>query len=84
MKKETEIRQEWNNLGSKYAQEVNDMVAFADKNGWDNWQGEEPIDKREHLADAIFQLLKQANETNTVNDFRNNYPPSNVPLAKFI
>ncbi|MCU0328362.1 MAG: hypothetical protein MUE53_05160 [Chitinophagales bacterium] len=36
------------------------MVAFAGTHGWDNVKGEEPLDKRAHLAEEVFNLLKKA------------------------
>jgi len=78
------IKEEWNKLGSEYAKGVNEMVEFGEKNGWENWKGKEPEDKREHLADEIFNLLKKANENNTVEQFRNDYPPSHSPIIKFL
>ena len=83
-KSPTNIKEEWNRLGSEYAKDVNEMVEFGEKNGWENWKGKEPEDKREHLADEIFKLLKKANETNTVKEFRSNYPPSYSPIIKFL
>lgn len=77
-------KEEWNNLGSKYAKEVNEMVEFGEKNGWENWKGKEPEDKRDYLADTIIKLLKKANNTNSVEEFRNDYPPSHSPLIKFL
>lgn len=82
-KKPTDIKEEWNNLGSKYATEVNEMVEFGEKNGWDNWKGKEPEDKREHLADEIFKLLIEANKNNSINKFRSDFPPAHTPLIKF-
>ena len=79
----TNIKEEWNNLGSKYANEVNQMVEFGEKNGWKNWKGKEPEDKRDHLADEIYHLLKEANKNNSVDKFRNNFPPAHSPLIKF-
>ena len=78
------IKEEWNNLGSEYTKEVNEMVEFGETNGWENWKGKEPEDKREHLADDIFNLLKKANKDNSVEEFRNNYPPSHYPIVKFL
>jgi len=83
-KSPTSIKDEWNKLGSEYAKGVNEMVEFGEKNGWENWKGKEPEDKREHLADEIFNLLKKANEDNTVEQFRNDYPPSHSPIIKFL
>ena len=77
------IKEEWNNLGQKYASDVNEMVAFAETNGWENWKGKDPEDKREHLADDIYNLLKEANKNNTVAAFRENFPPAHSPLVKF-
>ena len=77
------IKEEWNTLGSKYTTEINEMVAFGEKNGWENWKGEEPEDKRDHLADEIYRLLKKANKNGTVELFREDYPPAHTPLIKF-
>lgn len=79
----TNSKEEWNNLGQKYASDVNEMVVFAETNGWENWKGKDPEDKREHLADDIFNLLKEANKNNTVAAFRENFPPAHSPLVKF-
>lgn len=77
------IKEEWNNLGSKYAREVNEMVDFGEKNGWENWKGEEPEDKREHLADEIFERLIEANKNNSTDKFRLDFPPAHGPMIKF-
>ncbi|MFG4005249.1 hypothetical protein [Flavobacterium aquidurense] len=78
------IQEEWNLKGKKYAEEINQMVEFGEKNGWENWKGKEPEDKREHLADKVISLLKKANLENTVEDFRLKFPPANTPIIKFI
>lgn len=81
--KTTSIKEEWNNLGQKYATAINEMVEFGETNGWENWKGEEPEDKRGHLADEIYTLLKEANKNNTVDAFRKDFPPAHTPLVKF-
>jgi len=78
------IKEEWNRLGSEYAKGINEMIEFGEKNGWENWKGEEPEDNREHLADEVFGLLKKANETDTVAEFRNDFPPAHTPIIKFL
>ena len=83
-KSPTNIKEEWNKLGSEYAKGVNEMVEFGEKNGWENWKGKEPEDNRDHLADEIFGLLKKANETDTVTEFRNDFPPAHTPIIKFL
>ena len=75
-------KEEWNRLGSRYANEVNEMVEFGEKNGWENWKGTEPEDKRDHLTDDVIKLLKEANKNGSVNDFRTDYPPAHNPLIK--
>lgn len=77
------IQDEWNAKGETYATEVNEMVEFGEKNGWENWKGKEPEDKRDHLADKVIELLKRANSENKVNEFRQNFPPAHTPLIKF-
>ena len=73
-----EWQKEWNEKGEKYAKAVNDMVAFAEAHGWDAYKGEEPVDERAHLGEAVFALLKEANERGEMAKFRADFPPSNV------
>lgn len=73
-----EWQKEWNEKGEKYAKAVNDMVAFAEVHGWDAYNGEEPVDDRAHLGEAIFALLKEANERGETAKFRADFPPSNI------
>lgn len=77
------IQDEWNTKGEKYTTEVNEMVEFGEKNGWENWKGKEPEDKRDHLADKVIEFLKDANSANEVNEFRQKFPPAHAPLIKF-
>ena len=77
-------KQDWNTLGSKYASDVNKMVAFGETNGWENWKGEEPKDERDHLADMVYQLLKEANKNDTVAQFRTDFPPAHTPFVQFM
>ena len=76
-----EWQKEWNEKGEKYAKAVNDMVAFAEVHGWDAYEGEDPVDEREgmtQLCEAVFELLKDANERGETEKFRADCPPSNV------
>ena len=76
-----EWQKEWNENGEKYAKAVNDMVAFAEVHGWDAYKGEEPVDEREgmtQLCEAVFELLKEANERGETEKFRADFPPSNI------
>jgi hypothetical protein len=79
-----ELQKEWYAKGEEYAQEINQMVDFAEKNGWENWKGKEPEDKREHLADKVLALLKQANLKNEVAQFRKDFPPAHSPIIPFL
>ena len=76
-----EWQKEWNEKGEKYAKAVNDMVAFAEVHGWDAYEGEDPVDEREgvtQLCEAVFELLKEANERGETAKFRADFPPSNI------
>nr|WP_315060260.1 hypothetical protein [uncultured Campylobacter sp.] len=76
-----EWQKEWNEKGEKYAKAVNDMVAFAEVHGWDAYEGEDPVDEREgmtQLCEAVFELLKDANERGEMEKFRADFPPSNI------
>ena len=77
------IQEEWNTKGEKYATEVNEMIEFGEKNGWENWKGKEPEDKRGHLTDSVIKLLRKANSENKVNEFRQHFPPAHTPLIKY-
>ena len=80
-----EWQKEWNEKGEKYAKAVNDMVAFAEVHGWDAYEGEDPVDEREgmtQLCEAVFELLKEANERGETTKFRADFPPSNVIFDK--
>lgn len=78
------LQQEWFAKGEDYATAINEMVAFAEQNGWDEWEGEDPEDKREQLAEEVFKLLKIANENNDVENFRNQFPPSHAPFVAML
>ncbi len=80
---ENEIQQEWNSKGENYAIGINEMVEFGEKNGWENWKGKEPEDNRDHLADRVIELLRNANAGNNVNEFRLKFPPAHSPLIKY-
>jgi hypothetical protein len=82
--KTIDIQKEWNLKGEKYAAAINEMIEFGEKNGWENWKGKEPEDKREHLTDAVISLLKKANKENKVDEFRENFPPSHSPIIKYL
>ena len=76
-----EWQKEWNEKGEKYAKAVNDMVAFAEVHGWDAYKGEDAVDEREgmmQLCEAVFELLKDANERGETAKFRADFPPSNI------
>lgn len=80
-----EWQKEWNEKGEKYAKAVNDMVAFAEIHGWDAYKGEDAVDEREgvtQLCEAVFELLKDANERGETAKFRADFPPSNVIFDK--
>lgn len=80
-----EWQKEWNEKGEKYAKAVNDMVAFAEVHGWDAYKGEDAVDEREGMTqfcEAVFELLKEANERGETAKFRADFPPSNVVFDK--
>jgi len=83
-RKESSTKEEWNLKGEQYAKQVNEMVEFGEKNGWKNWKGKEPKDKRSHLADKVIRQLKQANIEKNVECFRDDFPPSHSPIISFL
>ena len=79
-----QLQEEWNHLGTQYTREVNQMVAFGEKHGWEHWKGEEPEDKRSHLANEVLEKLRIANQEGSVAEFRSLYPPAHAPFAKLL
>lgn len=84
MNKSSDIQKEWNEKGAAFGIAINEMVAFCETHGSNNWTGGEAVDEREHLADEVLQLLKEANTSGKVAEFREAFPPSYSPLAKYI
>ncbi|HCA08188.1 hypothetical protein [Chryseobacterium sp.] len=80
----TTIQEEWFSKGERYATEINEMVDFGEKNGWENWKGEEPEDKRSNLAESVFNLLKTANQSGDIENFRANFPPAHTPIIPLL
>lgn len=76
-----DLQKQWCEQGENYAKAVNEMVAYAKQYGWDNYKGEEPEDKRSHLAQAVFDKLKKANLENKVDEFRGKFPPAHIPFV---
>jgi hypothetical protein len=79
-----DIQEEWKSKGEKYAREINEMIAFGEKNGWENWSGKEAGDTRGNLAEEVIRLLKLANIENNVARFRDNFPPAHAPIATLL
>lgn len=79
-----DIQKEWYTKGEKYAQAINEMVEFGETHGWENWKGKEPVDKREHLANKIYEALKTANLNNEVEKFRADFPPAHAPIISLL
>ncbi|WP_454981135.1 hypothetical protein [Capnocytophaga haemolytica] len=78
------LQTEWYTKGEQYAKAVNEMVAFAEANGWENWKGENPVGGREHLAAEVFALLKEANKKGEVTAFRELFPPAVTPFWEVV
>ena len=74
----------WHSMGATYATEINAMIDFGEKYGWENWKEEEPADNREELALEVLTLLKKANKEGTIATFRENFPPAYAPLINII
>lgn len=83
-KNKPNIQEEWNAKGEQYASAINKMVEFGEKNGWENWKGEEPQDKRNHLASEILSLLRTANREKKTDLFRESFPPAHEPFIPFL
>lgn len=70
--------------GEAYAKSVNDMVSFGEANGWENWKGKEPEDNREHLSLQVIHLLKEANSSQNIEEFRKLFPPAHGPFTSIL
>lgn len=77
----TSSLKEWNEKGAHFAQQINEMVAYAAKRGWDKVEQKEIFDEREHLAPEVLAALRQANKNNTVTAFQDSCPPSLAPFV---
>ncbi|MCD8213181.1 MAG: hypothetical protein LUC34_03900 [Campylobacter sp.] len=76
-----ELKKEWNEKGESYAKAINEMVAWSEENGWDNFKGKEPQDGRdEKLCGEVYKLLAKANESGDTAKFRADFPPSNIVI----
>ncbi|MEO0481226.1 MAG: WD40 repeat domain-containing protein [Planctomycetota bacterium] len=72
----------WTEEGLRFASAVNEMVAFADEHGWDQWQRGEPEDRRsKSMASGVLKLLRQANREGSIDEFRRDFPPAHSPFA---
>lgn len=78
------IQEEWFQKGEQYAQSINEMVAYGEKHGWENWKGEEAEDTREHLGTKVIKLLREANRENKVEEFRKQFPPAHSPIVSML
>lgn len=74
----------WNKEGSSYAKEINAMIDFVEKHGYENWKGTEPADTRNELAPVVLSLLKKANKEDDTPAFRNMFPPAYAPFINII
>jgi hypothetical protein len=83
-KNSPDIQEEWDSKGEHYAKGINEMIEFGETNGWGNWTGEDPEDKREHIAEEVIRQLKQANMDENVEHFRNIFPPAFNPIISFL
>ncbi|MCJ7933356.1 MAG: hypothetical protein MUW56_06875 [Chryseobacterium sp.] len=80
----TATQEEWFSKGERYATEINEMVEFGEKNGWENWEDQEPDDQREHLAVEVFEMLKKANLNQENEQFRAHFPPAHAPIIPLL
>lgn len=79
-----DLQKQWYEQGENYAKAVNEMVAYANQYGWENYNDKEPEDNRSNLAQAVFDALKKANLENKVNEFRNEFPPAHIPFVPML
>ncbi|WHT72069.1 hypothetical protein QK342_10085 [Myroides odoratimimus] len=84
MKTREELQTKWYKKGEKYAKEINEMVAFGTEHGWDKWDGKEAEDTRGKLAEAVIELLREANANGTVDTFRQEFPPAHAPIVQML
>ncbi|MEC4113106.1 hypothetical protein [Myroides pelagicus] len=84
MKIREELQQQWHKIGEQYAKAINEMVAYGNEYGWENWKGEEPQDNRENLAEEVLVLLREANSTNSVEEIRELFAPAHAPFVSML
>lgn len=81
--KNSDLEKEWNEKGSTYAREINEMMEYGNTHGWENWKGKEPVDTRDDLANQVISLLRTANKNGKNLDFRNRFPPAHSPFINY-
>lgn len=78
-----QLIEDWQRHGARYTREVNEMLAFGEKHGWDKWKGAGPKNHRDHLADEVIHWLRRANREHWVDAFREHFPPAHAPFIAY-
>lgn len=70
----------WRTQGLAYAEAINSYVAKGLADGWDR-AGEQPVDPRGPLAEAVLEVVRAASRAGEVETLRELFPPALEPFA---
>jgi hypothetical protein len=82
---EDELSHRWREESTRYVTKVNAYVARGEKEGWDKVGEEEDLrETREPLALAVLNVVRRANETGSLNNLRERFPPAYEPFGPML
>ena len=76
----SELSNAWRAGGRLYADAVNDFVVRGMRDGWSEKEPEFP-DQQTPLADAVLQVVREANRSGHAGTLRERFPPAILPFA---
>lgn len=76
-----ELSLRWKEEGLKYVADINSMVERGRRDGWETIsRSDEPKDNRGPLAEAVIQVVRQANQDGQIDRLREQFPPAHSPF----
>ncbi|MFD0712091.1 WD40 repeat domain-containing protein [Paenibacillus sp. GCM10027626] len=71
----------WRQEGRKYAADINEFVRIGMASNWQQKQQEPEEDKRHRLAGQVLKQIKAANQTGSIAELREQFPPATWPFT---
>ncbi|MGG4220468.1 hypothetical protein ABEW32_19880 [Paenibacillus jamilae] len=76
-----ELAAQWRQEGKRYAADVNEFVRISMESQWQQEQSEPKQDERPKLAEDIFRMIQEANQTGEIEQLRREIPAASWPLT---